>query len=251
MAYDLASLRETISANLGEGAVSVELQEHHYERGIDAALKLLNRCIPMHGYKVIPVAFGGNKYILDIPNMINVVDVTFFNSGGRFEEAPYYIRYADRSAELGDMKSTQRVFNDTPMWSAQPEVVIPPGETEPREVWYLYTNFTYSSFVDTFARLPNMAAVEFVWEISANDDPYVGVSRIPRDLRQWVEDYATARCRAILGDIRGKFLGIPGAADGSLLRNDGSAQVARAEQAIAILERDIQYRRRQVPLVID
>jgi hypothetical protein len=115
--------------------------------------------------------------------------------------------------------------------------------------WWVYTTITKSSFVDVFARLPNFMAVTFNWYIEPTDDPQVGVEAIPYDMRQWVEEYATAFARKILGDIRGKYGGVPGAADGSTLRNDGATQVERGEQACRDLEADLRSRRRQLPIL--
>jgi hypothetical protein len=79
----------------------------------------------------------------------------------------------------------------------------------------------------------------------------VGVRRIPYDLRQWVEDYATAKARTILGDVRGKFGGEPGMSDESVLQNDGGMQVQRGERDMRRLEDDLLERKRQSPLLID
>lgn len=247
MAYKIADITEAIALNLGGGAQALETQRSHYERAIKAALRLLDRYRPMHGYVVLPVTYGGNKYKVVARNIIGVLDVTFFNSGGRLEFAPYYSRWVDRNIETGDRKDSQRAFDDKPEWHWMMEPDPVSGEDE----CWLYTTITQSSFVDTFARLPNTASVQFAWALDASDDPLVGVNRIPVDLRQWVEDYATARSRMILGDIRGKFGGIPGGADGSLLRNDGAAQVERAEQKCRELENDLSLRRRNSALILD
>lgn len=243
MAYNLTKLQEIIAHNLGLGRVEVELNAEHYRRAIDATLKMLARWYPQHGFQVIPVSAGGSKYELKARNCIGVIDCTFFNSGIRFEEAPYYTRWTDRTFELIDMKDTQRVFGDDPIWFEQEEI---DAAGEPHR--YVYAQFTQSSFVDTFARIPTVMCVEFTWEIEASDDPRVGVSRIPRDMHQWVEDYATARCRVIMGDVRGKFTGVPGADDGSLLPVDGAMQVQRAEEKMRALEKDLEGRRRQMPM---
>jgi hypothetical protein len=245
--YTLAELRQNVSLNLGDGRVDVELNNHHFQRGLDAALKALARHYPQHGYQVISVSFGSLKYKLTARNILGVLDCTPFNSGPRFEEAPYYTRWVDRMMELGDMQDTQRVFGDKPDWHAQWETDT---QTNERAMW-VYVHFTRSSFVDTFARTPTAACVQFAWYIEASDDLQVGVRQIPYDFRQWVEDFATAKCRTILGDIRGKFAGIPGAADGSMLPNDANGQIQRGERDMGRLMSDLEERRRQLPIMID
>lgn len=245
MPYDLAELRQIIGHNLGFGRVDVELNDDHFKRAVDATYKLLARQLPQYGYQVIAVQPGGTKYKLTGKNVIGVMDVTPYNAGSRFEEAPYYVRWVDRSIELGDMRDTQLVFGDEFEWRAL-------QEQDPLtyvDAWWVYTHFTASTFVDTFARLPSHICVQFAWTIEASDDRNVGVGRTPMDLRQWVEDYATARCRQIMGDVRNKFSGLPGATDESMLPTDGAFQTERAEQAIAKLEADLQGRRRQLPIM--
>lgn len=245
--YTLDAITEIIKRNLGGGRVHVELMNEHYVRGIDAALKMLSRYRPEWGYQVIPVVYGGNKTLFTAKNLIGVIDVRFFHSNARFEEAPYYTRWTDRSMELADMKDTQRVFGDQPEWDVLREV-NPVTEVEET---YIYTHFTRSAFVDTFMHIPARACVQFTWHFDASNDPHVGVSRISYDMRQWVEDYATAHCRQILGQIRSKFSGVPGATDASLLPNDGRNQIEMAREDLERLEADMVKRQRQLPLIFD
>jgi hypothetical protein len=242
--YSKAAIREIVGSNLGMDRVDVELDTRHFDRGLDAALKLLERNLPQHGYQVIAIQPGGQKYPITVKNVIGVLGAEFFNGGLRLEEAPYYTRWFDRSLELADMHDTQRVFNDEPEWTTQTEV--DPTTNEERLMFYVVT--TRSSFVDVFWRLPTFVCVKVTWGIESSDDLQVGVSRIPRDLRQWVEDYTTARCRIVMGDVRGKFAGVPGSDSGSVLPTDGTAQVQRGERDAARLEKDLVQRVRQLPI---
>jgi hypothetical protein len=247
MSYTVADVRRIVGLNLGDGRSDIELDAAHFDRALDAALKAMSRYLPQHGYVVIPVNPGGNKYKLVIRNLLGVLNCEVFTGGIRLEEAPYYTRWVDRMLELGDMEQTQRVFGDQPEWHWQMEV---DPVTYAEEAW-LYVQFTRSSFTDTFARIPTHACVQFAWHIEPTDDRAVGVCRIPYDMRQWVEDFATAKCRTILGEIRGKFGGVPGQSDESVMPGDGAAQVARGEAAMAALMEDLRLRRRQMPLTID
>lgn len=245
MAYDLAEIRRIIGHNLGLGRVEIELNDDHFKRAVDSAYKLLARWFPQYGYQIIAVNPGGAKYKLTGKNVSGVLDCTPFNAGSRFEEAPYYVRWVDRAIELGDMRDTQQVFGDEFEWRAL-------QEQDPVtfvDSWWVYVHFTRSTFIDTFARLPQYGSVQFSWVIEATDDKTVGVGRTPLDLRQWVEDYSTAKARLIMGDVRNKFSGLPGASDESMLPTDGAFQTERADQAIAKLEKDLQDRRRQLPLM--
>lgn len=243
----MAELRRVVGLNLGYGRVDLELDDHHFARAVEASVKMLARHFPMHGYQVIPVFSGGTRTLLNLQNLLGVLACDFFIGGLRLEEAPYYTRWVDRMIELGDMKDTQRIFGDKPEWHWQREV----NPTTYAEEDWLYTQFTRSSFMDTFARIPSNVCIQFAWHISPNDDKMVGVRRIPYDMRQWVEDYATSKARTILGDIRNKFGGEPGMSDESVLRNDGALMVQRGERDMQRLEADLLARKRQSPLLID
>ncbi|OPZ66137.1 MAG: hypothetical protein BWY85_00073 [Firmicutes bacterium ADurb.Bin506] len=246
-AWTMAEIRQTVATNLAHGRVDVELDDVHYQRGVDAAVKALARHFPMHGYQVLPISPGGTKVKLTPRNLLGVLDCDFFIGGLRLEEAPYYTRWVDRMLELGDMKDTQRIFGDKPEWHWAMEVDPVTAE----EAAWVYLQFTRSSFLDTFARIPSHVCVMFAWHVDASDDQFVGVRRIPYDMRQWVEDYATAKCRTILGDARGKFRGQPGMADESLLPADGATQVERGEADMRRLEEDLRMRKRQAPVLFD
>lgn len=246
-AWTMAEIRKTVALNLGQGRIDIELDDAHFARAVEASVKCLARYFPMHGYQVIAVSPGGTRYEITAQNFLGVLACDFFIGGLRLEEAPYYTRWVDRMLELGDMRDTQLVFGDKPEWHWQTEVN---PDTLIEQHW-LYTHFTRSSFMDTFARIPSHVCVQFAWHVSPSDDQRVGVSRIPYDMRQWVEDYATAKCRAILGEVRGKYRGVPGMADESVLPNDGAEQVQRGEEAMRRLEEDLRIRRRQVPILID
>ncbi len=245
--WSLADIRAAVTANLGGGRVDLELDEAHFTRSVDAAVKAMARHFPMHGYQVLPISPGGIRIQLTMQNLLGVLACDFFIGGLRLEEAPYYTRWVDRMIELGDMKDTQRVFGDQPEWHWQTEVN---PSTLAEEHW-LYVHTTRSSFMDTFARIPSHVCVQFAWYVSPSDDRMVGVRRIPFDMRQWVEDYATAKCRTILGDIRGKYRGVPGMSDESVLPNDGAELVQRGERDMQRLEEDLRMRKRQAPLLID
>ena len=245
MAYDLAAIKTIVSLNLGGGRVALELADDHFMRAIDATYKMVARWFPQYGYQILSVVPGGTKVQVTGKNITGILDVTPFNTGGRFEEAPYYTRWVDRSTELADMRDTQRVFGDEFEWRAM-------QEQDPltyEEQWWVYNHFTASTFVDTFARIPTNICVQFTWAIEATDDRKIGVGRTPLDLRQWVEDYSTARARLIVGDVRNKFSGIPGSSDESMLPTDGAFQTERADVAISKLEKDLQARRSTLPLM--
>lgn len=244
----LPVLRRAIQINLGYGKVELELLIEHLDRAIEAAYECIARYYPMHGWWGFPYSYQVQKYKIPKPNIVGVLNVEFGNSGSRLEEAPYYLRWVDRMMELGDMYDAQKWFNDAIEWEEIPEMN---DEDPPQEERWLYIHSTQSTFIDTFARLPNYASCQFAWHIEATDDSEVGVGRTRPDMVQWVKDYATARARVILGDVRNKFGGIVGPNEGEILPLDGATQVERAEEKIEKLEEDLANRRRQLPMIVE
>lgn len=244
----LDKLRRTVQINLGYGAVNLELLTEHIDRGIESAYECLARYYPMHGWYAFSYNYSVQKYKIPVSNMVGVLNLEFGNSGSRLEEAPYYLRWVDRMIELGDMYDAQKWFNDAIEWEVLPEMNT---ADPPEEEWWVYIHTTQSTFIDTFARLPNFCSCQFAWYIEPSDDPNIGVGRTRVDMYQWVKAYATAATRVILGDIRGKFGGIPGPNEGEILQMDGASQVERAESRMEKLEEDISERRRQLPMIVD
>jgi len=253
MALTREVLFESIKSTLGGSDVDVELGDRDLERGSNAASQLLARFFPQRGHHVIGVASTVSKYLIDVANIVGVLDVVPFETAGRLEHFPYATSYIDRTLEQGHMEDRSQVFQDFPEWHWQfeaEEVEISPSETEVQNRAYLYINLSESTFTDVFLRRPTHVDVLFAWYIEPSDDKYVGLPRLPFDQEEWFVDYATARCREILGDKRNKFGGIPGP-DGQTFQIDGDGQIQRARDDMRRLREDLQARARQLPFLYD
>lgn len=248
MGTTLAALKEVIQSSLGAGARSVELTDGHLNRGITQALRLLGRHLPEKGFTVLPVTTTVQKYLLDKANIVGVQEVVFFNNAQRLIMYPYPDSSVDQYLLMGQLKEQQKTWGDMPEWEWLFDTDATDGD---KEKCYILTHFTLDSFRDRLGRIPTHMAVTYNWHLSASDDKKVGLPRLKHDNVDWVERYATEVCRQILGDVRGKFGGIPGPNDGELLVNDGRDLVTRATQEIRLLEEDLRGRMRQLPPVFD
>jgi hypothetical protein len=254
MGFTVKALTETIQRTLGRSGRRVELQPEDYLQAIKLTLDRWSMEYPQHGYTVMPTALtnsdgsGVGKYIVDAQNVDGVLDVTFFNNGGKYAYYPYPDQATDQYLVQGQLKEQELIFSDLPEWDAfmEPD----PNDANKTKCW-IYVHFTSDSFVDRAGRIPNYIAIKYAWHIEATDDPVVGLPRVRNDWKSWIERYATAQARLVMGEIRGKFNGIPGAAAGEVLGIDGDKQIARADAEVLKLEAELVGRARQLPMLID
>ncbi len=248
MGTTIAELQGVIKSNLGIGGRAVELTTPDLDRGIKAALNRLAKELPETGYTTIPVTATIQKYLIDKPGIIGVTEVVFFNNGGRLILYPYPDAAVDHYLIMGEIRDQQKTYGDLPEWEWVKDT--DPNDTD-IEKTYVLIMFNNDSFLDRVGRIPTHIAVTYKWALVYSDDKKTGLPRLRADLQDWVERYSTAFCRRILGDIRGKFMGIPGPNDGEMLPIDAAGLIERATTEIKELEEELRGRRRQLPLMID
>lgn len=240
-------LIDTITSRLGGSQRRLELKPTDFDSCIAAALKVLARYFPQHGFVVIPVSVYQQKYVVPAANCLGVLDVTFFNNGGRFTYYPYPDASVDHALIMGQMKEQEKTYGDLPEWDAMSET--DPDDSDKEKV-YVYVHFDSDSFLDRAGRIPTHISVKYAWHIEPSDDKKVGLPRIRYDWQEWVENYAIAEAKRTLGKARDKFKGIPGP-DGNPLPVDGADLIREGDQERAELVADIKLRQRQMPLIID
>jgi hypothetical protein len=250
----IASLTATIAQRLGRSGRRVELKPEDYLQAITRATMKFAEVYPQHAYTAIPISVTQSKYIVtqyatqtpDL-NALGVLDVTFYNNGGKFAYYPYPDQATDHYLIQGQLKEQELIYGDLPEWDAMRE--IDPNDNI--EKLFLYVYFNVDSFIDRAGRIPNFLSIEYAWAIEPTDDPRFGICRIRYDWRDWFERYCVAQARIVLGEIRNKFGGIPGPQDGTTLAIDGKEQIARGEEERDKLEEEIRKRARQLPIMYD
>ncbi len=244
----MENLRTVIKTNLGAGGRVVELAQGDLDRGIAAALKKLGRYLPETGFCTIAVTPTVQKYVVAKPNIVGITDVTFFNPGSRVVLYPYPDAAVDNYLILGQMKDQEKLYNDLPEWEWLFDV---DANDSYAEKCYVLVHFTSDSFLDRVGRIPTQIAIQYKWYIAPTDDLQTGLPRLKHDLHDWVEEYATEFCRVLLGDIRGKFAGIPGPTPGETLPIDAAGLIERGNARMAELMEEMRLRQRQLPLAFD
>lgn len=243
-----AKMKSLIDSKLGASGRAVELREEDYATAVSAALKMLARWHPMISFKVIPISTGVQKYDLGVPNVLGVRDLTFFNNGGRFTAYPYPDASVDHILILSQLKMQEKAYGDLPQWEFQMEAI---GDADTAvETGFIYIYMNSDSFLDRAGRIPTHISVEYLSYIEYSDSKTVGLPRLRYDWQEWVDKYAVAEAKKILGGIRDKFKGIPGP-DGNALSINGESLIEQGEREITALTEDISQRARQLPILID
>lgn len=248
MGTTFEKLKGEIESELGLSGRAVELRDPDYQRAIKAALQKLAKAHPQVDHTVLPITVSVQKYLVDVPNLLMVRDVTFFNNGGRMVFFPYPDPSVDHRLIMSEMKVMQKEYGTLPNWDFNIEATGTAGSET--EKGYLYIYFNSDSFIDRSGRLPNYVSIEYLWHLEPTNDKKKGLPRLRYDWEEWVTDYATARAKKILGGIRNKFKGIPGP-DGQLLGIDGDQLINDAKEEMKALEADLHERQRQLPVQID
>ena len=210
MALTLEALTETIRSRLGGSGRALELKPEDYNTAIGRATKLMARYYPCKGFVVIPVAIPIQKYVVPMPNILGVMDCTFFNNGGRFTYYPYPDADVDHFIIMGQIKQQEKVWGDLPEWDFNWEMVA--GVNTP----YLYIHFDSDSFLDRAGRIPTHVSLECQWYIQPNDDPVCGLAAVRYDWEEWIENYATACAQLDAGAHPQQVPGHPWPAGGQL-----------------------------------
>lgn len=251
---DLVELREYILIELGGGVVEVELTDEQMDAGIRKAIHLINRKLPGHGHGSINLSQGTKRYVIDqdkYPGFMDMLEVSFINSSeinvAHSVENPFAPAITDidiedaPSMELGIMyrQDAKKVFSAEPEWIGKWEIVN--GE----RVYALYVD------LPEYSTSYYLCGFEYAYAYTFDESPLTGVGTIPASLEQWVEDYAIAKAKIILGGrIRDKYKGIP-TPDGSDLQIDGEQLLQEGINEKENLEDDLDLMQRQLPPLIE
>lgn len=227
-------ITDYIYAMLGGGMVDVELDPIHYETAIDGALiKFRQRSDNSveESYLFMPTIIDQNEYIL--PNEVIEVRKIFRRSigsrtgggdGGTVFE-PFNMAYTNTyllsSSNMGGL-ATYNAF------ASYQELV--------GRMFGSFIEFNWNTTTKKLTILQRPRAEEelllYVYNYRPDSqlfDDYLA--------KQWIKDYALAKCKYMLGEARSKFATIAGPQGGSAL--NGDALKAEAQAELEKLEADV------------
>jgi len=219
-------ITDYIYAMLGGGMVDVELDPIHYETAIDNALNKFRQRSDNsveESYLFMPTIIDQNEYIL--PNEVIEVRKIFRRSigsrtgggdGGTVFE-PFNMAYTNTyllsSSNMGGL-ATYNAF------ASYQELV--------GRMFGSFIEFNWNTTTKKLTILQRPRAEEelllYVYNYRPDSqlfDDYLA--------KQWIKDYALAKCKYMLGEARSKFATIAGPQGGSALNGDALKAEAQAE----------------------
>ena len=260
----IATLKTFLTVELGGiGGVNIELQDIHLVRAIRDACDLATRFKPRMNAIYQPYSFGQYRYVFDqtqMPGFIEIAHVDFvkpeLTGSGILLENPFRLdtvigmgmgtvtlAYGDFALSLARIKEARRVFSIEPQWTGQWEVDN--TQNPPARVYALYLRMP-----DPALALAYDVTVFYHARWDASDDPLMGIPAIPNQYQSWFKGYALAKAKIMLGRIRNKFKGLPGAEEGSSYDLDGDDLIKEGREEVADIEAMLMETRAQIAPVM-
>lgn len=206
-------LEEYVRTKLGYPVIQVELDDAHIEMAIRDSIELFQKYRPLQYIQGQLMAKG--TYLISPPeDSMGVLDIDYsvqnqLDSMSVEAALLYDPFYFISSGAIGGVDI--QLYDMTRRWM---ELV---GRVFSAE-------FDWESTDDgLFMYIPQTAKVKIVWAM-----PYDGLSDIRREYQTLFQDLVVAKSRQILGDIRNKYGGIPGA--GTVVQLDGATQKQQGMQ---------------------
>jgi hypothetical protein len=214
VALSSEAVKDYVSSSLGEPIVKVELDAQHYQLAQDRTLRDFSRFRPKEGF---------TSYIM--PRGVTEVLYPAGASGPLWIEGIVDEQAIDGISIESAMLSNPWAFIST----GTPAVQVFDYELQKQwleQVGRTFGNtFDYHIFIDeakVYVYCPYEYKVTITWGYS-----YTNVSEIPDAYMQLFLDLSLAKARQILGHIRNKFSGVPGA--GTTITLDGPYQLQKGE----------------------
>lgn len=243
----MAMLRADTLTALGAESIDVEISTQTLNLAIADAIRMLNQWHPPVGWGVINFTSSMPLYTIAIPGLYGILEVdcvknwfgTANNTGLGLSPFLYYPGFmfayspfgmagdtaGDFDMEMTYQKSSRIIFGRDFDWNAR-----------------LVSIGTVQLFVRAGAG--SQVQFQYVWHITADDDPQTGVSFIPSSDVDWVRYFIIARAKQVLGRILRKYGNGVNMPDGGSESLDGSALVSEGKEEQKELEQKIRKRRR-------
>jgi hypothetical protein len=266
---NIAALKTFITAELGGlGGINIELLDIHLVRAITDACDVLTRFKPGTNAIYQPYSAGTYRYVFNLTNMPGFMDISHVDfvkpeltGAGFLLENPFRLdtvigmgmgtctlAYGDFALSLSRLKEAKRVFSIEPQWAGQWEVIVPDPIGAPTVKQRVYA--LYLRMPDPAIALAYDVTVFYNFGYTSTDDLAVGIPAIPMQHQTWFKNYALAKAKIMLGRIRNKFKGIPGADEGSSYDIDGADLIAEGREEVSEIETMLAETRAQIAPIL-
>lgn len=251
MALTLQKIQQDILTTLGASSIEIELLDVDIDKAITDALEHFDARIPGLSVATLSnVSANTGRYVVSHRNLIDVIEVNTypeheFLSLGIGGEPLVLVQDGLSLSEIPVGRLTQiqmryiqlkKLLSDDIIWEGRWEY----NATTKQREYALYIDVPSTTSV-------YRCAYEFAWHHTADDNLETGVPTIANPHHwSWIEKYATAVCKEILGHIRDKFKGLP-SVDGMDMQVDGMDMVQEGLNEQVILEDELLSMQAQIP----
>ena len=246
----VSDIRTYVETRLGKSQVCVELDPADLDQCIADAIRQLTRNRPYTGNAKLTVVKGQNvKRIDDLhpgflgviscdhvdPRRLHTSDVDPFEYGWRQFGASGGLSPTDYAQQQQYREQSRDIMSSEFEWHGTWE-----QDGTGAEIFRMYVDAPWT---------PMLVSYKYTRKYTPDSNAFTGMQTIPEEDVDFVQNYATARAKQILGRARGKYHGILGPT-GDMSEVDWSEllEEGRTEEEAQIIE--LRSRRRPLPPVL-
>lgn len=241
----LKSLKRTVELMLGASGVAVELTDEDLSLVVRQALQTYNQYRSRRNHAALTLVSGQVKYPIVHPGLQGVLHVAFVQGNRPDIPDPFYsglyyqqpsmasggVSYGELDAIQGHLESARRVTSTEMEWHGQWE-----GSS-----YYLYISHPRPNGL--------VCSYQYSWHITPDDNATTGLLQVPNGDVPWIEKYATALAKTILGRILRKHGGVP-TPEGGTEPLDGDQLSTEGQTEQEQLTEQLKLRRPPLPPVL-
>lgn len=216
-------VREYVKLRLGAGLVRVELKDYHIDAATQEALRVYCRYRPLRRFIQLPLIENIHQYPLD-NDVIGVykMDWVHRQSSLAVVEDIFHRRYYEPVHDMDQyVHYLQYIDTLKRVLSIEPE-------------WHFERSLKKGAAPILHVHAPNQANTILVLIVAIVKRP---LHQVPFGHEDWIQRYALAFCKEILGRVRGKWQNVVAPAGGQGL--DAQTLLSEAQQEFQILDQEI------------
>jgi hypothetical protein len=223
MGLILEDVRDYVKLRLGAGVIRVELKDAHIDASAKEALRIYSRYRPLRRFIQVPLIDGITEYALDT-DVLGVYKMDFVTRQISLAvvEDIFHRRYYEPIHDM-DQYVTYLQYIDTlkRVLSIEPE-------------WHFSRALKEGEHPALHIHAPNQANSILALAMVVVKRP---MHQVPILHEDWIQRYALAFCKEILGRVRGKWGNVPSPAGGQSL--DAQTLLGEAKEELRELDTEI------------
>jgi len=223
MGLILEDVRQYVKLRLGAGVVRVELKDEHIDAAAMEALRVYSRYRPLRRFVPVELVEGVVEYSMDY-DVLGIYKMDFVHRQVSLAvvEDIFHRRYYEPIHDM-DQYITYLQYIDTlkRVLSIEPE-------------WHFERSLKEGAPPKLYIHAPNQANTILALAVCIVKRPLHHVPYLHED---WIQRYALAFCKEVLGRVRGKWQGVPSPSGGQGL--DASTLLSESAQEMQQLDQEI------------